>query len=73
VVVYSGSKASLMVPTTVGANGVEALTSMTTATIDNPTCMASSGTNYGWLLSTVAPGTVGLPTQPPYVTPLSMH
>ncbi len=72
-VVYSGSRASLMAPTTVGANGLESASSIMAATIDNPTCMASPGTSDGWQVSAIAPATVGLPRLPPFTTPLSMH
>jgi hypothetical protein len=63
-VVYSGSQATLLVPATVDANGLAQNGSFTSATIDNPTCYASAGTNHGYQPVTVAPAAVGLPEYP---------
>ncbi|MFC0223568.1 hypothetical protein [Nocardioides zeicaulis] len=58
--VYSGSLNSWMVPATV-TSGYTTSVSFTSASIDNPNCYASSGTNSGWLLKTATRAELGLP------------
>jgi hypothetical protein len=69
-VVYSGSMNTLMAPATV-ANGVSTGEAFTAATIDNPACGASSGTESGWKLTPVSHATVGLPAA--IATPITMQ
>ena len=58
--VYSRALNSLMEPATV-TNGFSTGVSFTSATIDNPNCGPSAGTNSGWLLKTLTRAAAGLP------------
>lgn len=58
--VYSGSLGSWMVPATV-TSGYTTSVSFTSASIDNPDCGASAGSNSGWLLETATRTALGLP------------
>ncbi len=60
-VVYSGSRNSLMVPANV-VNGVATASgSFPVASIDNPTC-GTATTGYGFLLTPITPAAAGLPS-----------
>lgn len=58
--VYSGSLNTWMVPATL-TSGYTTSVSFTSASIDNPNCYASAGTNSGWLLKTATRADLGLP------------
>ncbi|MEQ9162883.1 MAG: hypothetical protein RLN74_09260, partial [Ilumatobacter fluminis] len=62
---------SLMTKATADANGMSPNVSLTSASIDNPNCYASSGTAHGYLLQTATPASVGLPSYP-LAAPLSI-
>lgn len=69
--VYSGSLATLMVPSTVSADGSTPRVTMTAAAIDNPTCGTSTGTKNGYALRSATATEIGLPAYP-VATPLSI-
>jgi hypothetical protein len=71
-VVYSGSFASLMVPTNLDANGLTPNAAFTAAAIDNPTCGGASNTKNGYQLVTTTAAAVGLPSYP-VVAPLHLQ
>jgi hypothetical protein len=58
--VWSAKANSYMVPYTV-TNGYSTSVTFTAATIENPTCYASSGTDSGWRLKTVTNAALGVP------------
>jgi len=60
-VVFSRAMNTLMEPATV-ANGVSTGEAFTAATIDNPTCFTSAGTDSGWKLKAITHAAAGLPT-----------
>lgn len=60
VIVYSGSRTTLMEPTAL-TNGIEVSIQITSATIDNPTNMPSVGTVTGQSLKAITNANAGLP------------
>ena len=72
--VYSGLIPALMIPTTVGADGLEVLSTMTSSSVHNhPNCTVSVEEVYGWYVSAATPAAVGLPSLPPFATPLRLE
>jgi hypothetical protein len=61
--VFSGSLNTLEKPTTVGADGTEASTTVNAASIDNPTCQNESpaSTESGFQLTPITNAAAGLP------------
>lgn len=59
--VYSAKSNQLYRMANANANGVATSVAATAQSIENPTCMASSGTISGWLMTPITPATIGIP------------
>ncbi len=71
ILAFSGSSGSLYTMSSPNSYGMSTSVAFTSATIENPTCMGSSGTAGGWAMTAITKTAAGLPNTIAY--PLSFR